>query len=853
LPFRVSVWLAGIAFGWCGLMPDLVVADPLTATFAEVPSAADFLRELERRELDRVAMAWCRERLANGKPSPDERFELTLGMARGAARGAMAEFGADRETLWDESRNWLETLRAEVPAARRIEVDLASADLLRLRGDWERRWAELRPFDPSAAKQARNRLVAALDGVGAVIAHLERQPARNEAAADGASRPRALMDRAERLRALVCLDLWELSRSGLAVTPGGPDTATLSREVSTAVAYLAEVAKERRLEGPDRDVLVLLQARFARMRGDAVSFEDIVRRSASSATRVARARLSAERMLLTKSVGDADGVEIEEFALSVPEYEWTRLCLEWDRTRGALRERPQVDRRQREQVLAPLLERIRRFSVTAPRTWALLGQQLDDTVVHLAKYGPTTAPLAERAKSDYLAGQFDDSIKAYLEAAESARKLADRNSAFELTYRAASILVDRMRYDEAARRLSTLVDGHPEHPDAAAADLLACHALGMVAEATPGEDASAAVVARLIAHMQRFPESPRLAEVALRLGRAHGARSEWPEALAAFQKVPSAHASSREALVGLTAAYRSLIEQERSDPEDLGRLADDAQMRLGERLPVESDAWTVEECAAAVLLARLHLVRQPPDANAADDRLNRAENRLATLSTDSPENAKNASALLAEARQLRVVSLAGRGELDAARVTLGRLADAEPGAILELLDGLDRVAPERPETARALAQLQRETALRLADRRDTLSDAQRDRLDRVLARAYALTGDGPSAIRLYRALAASHPREVELKIALADTLANQGGAEQLSEARGVWKGIETLRVAGTVPWCEARLKQCELLARGGDKPAAEKLMKLTRLLHPKLGSPEVLRRFAEFEATLRGP
>ncbi len=309
----------------------------------------------------------------------------------------------------------------------------------------------------------------------------------------------------------------------------------------------------------------------------------------------------------------------------------------------------------------------------------------------------------------------------------------------------------------------------------------------MVAETAPGEETSQAVVARLNAHLKRFPDSPRQVDVLLRLGRAHQTLKEWPEALAAFQKVPPAHASSREALAGLTDAYRALVEQERTDPEDLSRLADDARQHLGERLSADSATWASEDCAAAVVLARLELARQPPNAKAADEGLNRAETRLATLATASPETAKSASSLLAEARRLRVLSLAGRGELDAARDTLGRLSDAEPGAFLELLDGLDRAAPQQPETARALAQLQRETALRLADRRDALSDVQRDRLDRVLARAYALTGDGPSAIRLYRALAGAHPRDAELKIALANTLAAEGAKEQLAEARGVWK------------------------------------------------------------------
>ncbi len=476
-PFRASVWLACVACWWCALAPGEAVAEPAAATFKEPPSAADFLRELERRELDRVAMAWCRDRLANGKPTPEERFDLTMGLARGAARGAMAEFGADRDILWDESRTWLETLRAEVPEARRIEVDLAAVELLQLRGDWERRWAELRPFDTLAARQARTRLVEAFDGVGDVIARLEKRPSQKGLESDGLVRPWDLMTErsgCERGCVWICGNWLErIRRRHLAVGHGNRVTRNFSR------VDVSRGSGEGTAESPGGSGVVGRIASPVRTIAGGCGSA----RGYCAAIRIVRF-LDHARTVVRRTPA------VEEVHHRTGRRRGGRVCAAGAGVRmdaaGSglrahsryLRQRLVLDRVPREETVRPLVERIRAFSASAPRSWGLLGQQLEDTVVHLAKFGPITAPLAEKAKSDYFAGRFDESIKAYLDAAESARKQADRDSEFELTYRAASILLDRKRYDEAARRLSTLVDDHPQHPDAATADLLACHALG---------------------------------------------------------------------------------------------------------------------------------------------------------------------------------------------------------------------------------------------------------------------------------------------------------------------------------------------------------------------------------------
>jgi tetratricopeptide (TPR) repeat protein len=841
--FAAPVW------GWTGLFAGLfalvmggsVVAQESTATFVDAPTVGDFLRELERRELDRVAMAWCRERLTVGKPGPAERFELTLGLARGAARGALSEIGADRETLWVESLDWLDALRGEATAARRVEVDLAAAELSRLRGDWERKWASVRLFDEAAARVANDRLVGAYELVTTVITRLEKTPA-------DASPVRELMLRAERLRAEVSLDLWEHARSCPVPPRAGLETGALSREAATALAYLAEFAKERRQDAALRDTLVLLQARFARLRGDGPRFEEIVKRSASTLSSAGRGRMAAERVWLSGEVLDSS-VEQEQS----PEWHWAISRRDMDRLRGEWRDSPLADRATREQVVTPLRTRLRRFSTTSPRSWGLLGQQLEDSLDHLVKYGPVIGPLAERAKSAYLAERFDEAVTAYLDGASAAKKRGDSQSEFELAFRGASILVDRSRFDEAARRLTSLVDSQPQHPEAAAADLLACHALGMVAEAMAGDEAARVVIERLTAHLERFPESPRRAEAALRLGQMQLARSEWAEALLAFQRIPPTHASASAALSGMTRAYRELTDLAQGDGDNLTRLADDMRTQWQARLSSDARTWDVEGCDAAVAVARLELIRATPDFKTADDWLNRAEEGLIPLSASAPEVAPRTGSLLAETRRLRVLSLAGRGELESARQMLARLADAEPESLLLVLDGLDRTESSRLETAKPLAQLQRETALRMEARRGELSEVQRLRVDRVLARAYALTGDRVAAIRIYRDLVKTRPTEIEWKIALAEALGDEGGAERLTEAVELWNRIEGTRTPGTVPWCEARLARCELLARGGDKVGAGKLLKLTRLLHPKLGSPEMVRRFAEFEGRLGKP
>jgi hypothetical protein len=337
-------------------------------------------------------------------------------------------------------------------------------------------------------------------------------------------------------------------------------------------------------------------------------------------------------------------------------------------------------------------------------------------------------------------------------------------------------------------------------------------------------------------------------------------RDQFTTALRLYQQVPAEHPRGPAAQLGVARCYDRILERLRELGEPSAEWEKAAIAALEPMLPFPATGASpldVHQSEIAVRLARILLQQQPPNFAAADRLLARV---FAGLETPMPageaaaaSTAETRAALRTQAAQLRVVSLAGQAKPQAARELLDEVSAAGPTELLRILDGLSKVAAvANPASQRELGELQLQAAQNLARRREDLKPADRQRLDECLASAYLATGQPRLALQTYETLLKAAPRSRPLLTSYADVLMRCATKECLQKAQGVWKTLESLSPPGSDDWLVARYHLCQVLLESGDAAASQKLLKVTRLLYPKLGGEALRAKFAELELRAAG-
>jgi hypothetical protein len=87
--------------------------------------------------------------------------------------------------------------------------------------------------------------------------------------------------------------------------------------------------------------------------------------------------------------------------------------------------------------------------------------------------------------------------------------------------------------------------------------------------------------------------------------------------------------------------------------------------------------------------------------------------------------------------------------------------------------------------------------------------------------------------------------------ALARVYEDCGSLSCLRQALKQWKKLEALQRKGTIDWIETRYHLAWCSHRLGDDDTARKLVGVTRVLYPQLGTPALKQRFEALAAELR--
>lgn len=836
----------------------------LLVTLSSMPlraeeTAANFFQGLRERRLFNLAESYCLQRLSRPNLPADQRIDLTLELA--ATQSEHAKFVAEAEAteFWNKARAEIEELLARDPGnPRRILLEAEVAFISVTEGEWARWQADLMPYDETYRSQARTVLSAAVINLRELEQRIAAQARKAAPARTGARRElRPFEVRALLLEVRYRLAAALLNQAAIADVPNRTDglheaekllralTESLGGEDITWGSWVM-LAECYRLLGDGIHALAVLKA--IETRKPAPEVID---------------RVTAERVrLLLIEQQDLGAQKV------ISEYAKTRQPLPGElallhvqvlgRLVRALRAK-QADAAATE-LLGLIETQVEQVVRDTGGYWSYRCALVMDQLRDEQKYGVEVAPLVRRAQAEYTRRRLAAAVESYGRAAAEARRTGKEELAFTLAFQRASILTQEKKWDDAASSFRELVQKFPGNPKAVDADLLAAFALGKLYEDKQTKARREQYIEALEAHRKAYAGHPSEAEATWMLAQLEERREQFTVALKLYRQIPNGHARGPAAQIGMARCYDKILHRLRELGEPAGPWEGEAIAALESMLPLPSigtSHFDLQQSEIAVRLARILLQRQPANFTAADRLLARVFAGLAAIppaEEAKPGENDERVGLQTQATQLRVVSLAGQGKAQDARKLLDQLSATSPSELLRILNGIARiVAAAQPQSRRDLGELQFEAAQKLARRRSELTPVEQRRLDECLASAYMATGQSKLAIQTYEALMKSAPRDKALLTAYAEVLSRCDTQPCRDKAHTTWKTIESLSPAGSNEWLAARLHVCQALLDLGDAPAALKLLKVTRLLYPKLGGDTLRAKFGELEARCAKP
>jgi hypothetical protein len=244
------------------------------------------------------------------------------------------------------------------------------------------------------------------------------------------------------------------------------------------------------------------------------------------------------------------------------------------------------------------------------------------------------------------------------------------------------------------------------------------------------------------------------------------------------------------------------------------------------------------ELAALVAAARLLVEAEAPDYDRADRLL---EAGMAAAASAPTQTRSNAAAL-------RLVAIAGRGEVAAAGKLLGKITDSPRDAWIAMLASLESIGRKTPpDSKRALAELQL-CALDQFAQLHQARPADRDRLTAQRASALAEVGQRRQALALWQSLAKERPGDGQVQENVASLLMQSSDAAEQKAALAKWREIEGKSRSGSPRWFRAQLALAQVHFNLGHKSQARAIIKLAELSRPELGGEELKASFRKLLA-----
>lgn len=838
-PFVICGWLI-LCFGGIAAGAD----EPL----------AQYFEGLRQRRMFIVAETEAQRRLAQERTTPLQRAELTIELSKTYAAHAMFSTGEQRQELWTRAEQVVgELLRSEPSSPLRGLLQVQRAMVPAARGAQLRWQSELFPLDEATRTDAAATLREALDRLRllpeALRVDLQRAQASRPRDGDQTAQPApARLQRMQReVEFAIATAQLDLAR----VLPVGADRVAALFEAEnlfdalTRPARPDDIAWQARV---NRLEVLRLRGEFDRLAGQVSS---LLKSQTPPAIGDAAVAVLVRRWL--------DGDRPDE-ALAVLEDHRAQYGLESEQLQALLVESLLAARRvaveKQETALADeLLTKARSVDGGLRGPWKARSTLLLEQTQQEIRYGAELARSVRQAQWAWQNGDINAAIAAYTRAAAEAHQQKETDLAVEFGLNIASAQIEARRFAAAVKSLANLLQAYPSHEKSPQADLLRAYALGRIFEQQPTDEHKAAYRKALERHRNDFADRSTSAEATWMLARLLDYEQDSRGAIRLLQEISPDSPHYPAAIARLAAILERTIDAARQKEQPTAPLEEQAIATLApmtESFPRAAEALSIEQAQVALRLGRILLRHAPPDFIRAEALLQRVIDSAPQRSAAAGEPQPGWAPLVAAASQLQVTALAGQGQLADARRLLDQLADDQPQRMLEILNGLTEVAAEIAlEHRTGIARMQLELADSLKARSSELSEDQQRLLDMSLAQAHAAIGQWQTAARLYEEMLWKQPRDREIVTALARLYVECGTESCLRQALKQWQTLESLQRKGSIEWLRTRYQLADCSHRLGDDETARKLIGVTRVLYPQLGTPALKARFEALAAELR--
>jgi len=831
-------WKLLISFGVVALMVTAVGA----ICGAEDSSDQRFLAGLRDRGLFRLAETYCLDRLKDPQLSEQHRAELVIELSLTLADRAVNSPPEQRQPLWQQAQQVVEDFVGQYPDSAWVAlVRFQGALGLLARGELARQESEVVVDKGPLLEEAKTHLRAAIDQLETLAGELRDQlrrrggPGRVNAGQAGHQR---LTDR--QLTSLQRNVQYQLARGlrnqALCFPADSDDRSYLLTQADGLLGPLARLDLAGPLAWTSRIDEIVCRRLLADYTAAGRKLDALEAEKPPPAVAL---RARAERLRLALATGElgravrllSEGRELEGVTSGELDYARLETCLRAWRAASQSGDGEAATQWQTKATeMVQLIERLH-GPYWRRRAEMLLAGYVTGTP------GGNLEMRVRAAESSYRSGRFDDALDAYDRAGSLAVEQGDAARAFQLAYVAATIEHQRGRHAEAMSRYRQLAVAMPTQPKAPEAHLLAVYHAEQIAKAqSPGSLKQ--YVELLEEHLQHWPEGPTADQVRWRLGRLREHQRDWQDAIAAYRAISADYPQYVQVVEAAARCYQAWLDDRRAADESGEQVAAAAaewfeSLIVGpqERLP---ERWSPVAQAAALAAARLWLHHTPSG-------FARAERILSAALDGAPDAPPEWTSTV---RAMLVFALAGQGRRSEAAAVMDKISAGPPDQLLAMLEGLARVAaPTRPQVPTELAELEWRAVELLNARRDELSEAGRESLDRLEAQTLADAGRIDEALEAYRRLSAAHPRDGRIQEAYARLLTSRADRASLETALAKWRDVEKKSPPGSDRWFRAKYEVALLHYRLGNPQQTEKIISLLQVLHPELGGPAMKGRF----------
>ena len=458
---------------------------------------------------------------------------------------------------------------------------------------------------------------------------------------------------------------------------------------------------------------------------------------------------------------------------------------------------------------------------------------------YLASINPkavtNTIGFEREAQRAYRAGQIDEALKLYAEAARMAERIGRPEKSLQLGHTAGAIAHQNKRYREACELLRSTALRFKTQEKAADAHLLAIIDAAQLARSQNNEDIQF-YSDLLDEHLRLWPDSTTSNQVRNWYGRLLFQQRKWRGAFDVLIRIDPTVAEF-ESIVDLIklCSYQiidSASPETRNDEHSwLDRQLSSSIQRLS-----DTNASGVEFAMTKIELLRISLGLELATGTPS------VEGRLQEVAQDFPE-----SELEIEANRCLSLYYCNNRRFHDAKNLLNSVSSFDSSGLTRLLNHVFIASQTHsPELRADSAEVMIPIAKELANRKLPNTEQRRTRI--ILANAYQFSGQRADAIFLAHQLEKEYPRDGEIYELLATLLQDSKNSKEISKAIRAWRVVANGSKPGSDRWFRSKLAVAECYFQIEQYQKAAEVIRLTKALHPNLGGDQLK---LQFESLLR--